>query len=337
MRRNGFGRPARAVAALALVMVVAFWMLPTAGRPATAQEDPVAVVEAFVDALNAGIPAGEVPEAASFFAEDGSFTIIEAGGESFGIFGRSAIEFAFSQGPDPEFQLTIVEIAATDGQVTGRLEFRDSNTVEAGIERGVSNITAQVVDGRIASLNVVDDLSDPQTAQLAEFLRSQPEEDEGPPPADFVVLDMAGEQEGHTFLGSFESVVFARIEIEAGPEGALQPSGIHEGTCEDLGELVSGFAPVLGGGSSSILSVTLNDLLMSDHVLAVAASEDDPQTIVSCGAIERAQEPMPTVSAPTTGTGARSGGSTALAVAIGLAAAGGVLLSALGALRLRRR
>jgi ketosteroid isomerase-like protein len=329
---------------LAGVLVAALAVLTLAGAiappgPATAQEDPVAVVEALIEEFNASVPTGDGAAIAAHFTEDGSFTNLE-GGESFGVFGRPAMEIAFSEEPDPQFSVTVVEIAATDGQVTGTVEFRDGSTVDAGIERGISDFTAVVVDGKVASLNVVDDLSDPQTAQLADFVASQPDEgdeDEGPPSEDFVEVRMTGDQGGEesgAFVGAFgDGVVGLFVGIEPGPEGVLQPSGIHEGTCDDLGELAQQLAPVWNGAAGSIFSVDFDQLLAEPHAIAVAASEDNTDTVVACANIERAAE----VVLPKTGTGNADGTInfdwlTALLASAGLAAVAGA-----GALRLRRR
>src|SRR3990172_651869 len=134
-----------ALGALALLAVVALGAWNRVPRDATAQEDPVAVVQALIDEFNASLPTGDGAAIAAHFTEDGSVTFLDVEG-SFGIFGRPAMEAAFSEEPDPQFSVTVVEIAATGGQVTGSVEFRDSSTVEAGIERGISDFTAVVVD-----------------------------------------------------------------------------------------------------------------------------------------------------------------------------------------------
>jgi len=335
MKSNWRGLLAVAVGALAAALVmIGAWGSGSGSEPARAQADPIAVVEALIEEFNGSLPTGDGAAIAAHFAEDGFVTFLEAEG-SFGIFGRPAMEIAFSEEPDPQFSVTTVEIAATDGQVTGTVEFVDSSTVEAGIERGVADFTALVVDGQVASLDLVDDLSDPQTAQLAEFLASQPDEgDEGPPSEDFVELEMSGDQEGQGGLGSFEGVVFAFVEIEPGPEGVRQPSGIHEGTCADLGELAQQLAPVWNGAAGSIFSAELDDLLAEPHAIAVAASQDDTDTVVACADIERLE--APTGALPATGTGG-AGGSGAAWPIVALAAAGLAAIAAAGALRLRRR
>jgi hypothetical protein len=327
-------------AVAAAVLMMGTWS--SSGGPAAAQEDPVAVVEALIAEFNDSLPTGDGAAIAAHFTDDGAVTFLDVEG-SFGIFGRPAMEIAFSDEPDSQFSVTVVEIAATDGQVTGTIEFRDSVTAEAGIERGISDFTALVVNGQVASLNVVDDLSDPQTAELAEFLASQPDEgdeDEGPPSEDFVEVRMTGDQEGGGGLGSFEGVVFAFVGIEPGPEGVLQPAGIHEGTCDDLGDLAQQLAPVWNGEAGSIFSAELDDLLAEPHAIAVAASQDDTSTVVACADIERQEEPEPTatpgVTLPATGTGSAGGSGVAWPV-LALAVAGLAAIAATGALRTRPR
>ncbi len=327
-----------------LTILVAMLAITTAGiftvsfgsSTAGAAEDPVAVVQALVDEFNDSLPTGDGAAIAAHFTDDAAVTFLDAEG-SFGIFGQAAMEVAFSEEPDPQFSVTVVEIAATGGQVTGTLEFRDSTTVEAGIERGVADFTALVVDGKVASLDVVDDLSDPQTAQLAEFRASQPDEgeDEGPPSEDFVELQMTGDQEGAAGVGSFEGVIFAFVEIDPGPEGVRQPSGIHEGTCDDLGELAQQLAPLSNGAAGSIFSADFDHLLDEPHAIAVAAeapAAGETPDVVACANIERAE---PEVTLPTTGTGASTGsGSAWLIAALALA---GLALAGSGAFALRQR
>ncbi|MDZ4278858.1 MAG: hypothetical protein U1B78_06945, partial [Dehalococcoidia bacterium] len=306
--RSGRGLLAALVAALVVGLVASLGD----ARPSEAQEeDPVAVVEALFAAFKEGVPTGDGAAIAALFTEDGFVTFVE-GGESFGVFGRPAMEPVFSEEPDAEFQVTIVDIAASGGQVTGKAEVRDTAVIEAGFERRVADFVAVVEGGLVASFEVTDDLSDPETADYADFVASQPDEGEdGEVPPDGVEVTMGGEQPGQAFLFPFSGVTSSGLEIAAGPEGVLQPAGIHEGTCEAPGELVTRVAGALNGGSFSAFSVALDDLLASPHVLAVAASESDTETIVACGAIEQAAEPAPTqapgAQLPTSGTGGAAG------------------------------
>jgi len=331
------GWPAIAFGAVALaVLMMGAWSSVGGPETASAQEDPVAVVEALIEEFGASIPTGDGAAIAAHLTEDGAVTFLEADG-SFGIFGRAAMEIVFSEEPDPEFSVTVTEITADGNTVTGTIEFRDSNTIEAGIDRGLANFTATVEGGLVASLDVVDDLSDPQTAQLAEFFASQPdeEEDEGPPSEDFVEVRMTGDQEGSGGLGSFEGVVAAFVEIAPGPEGVRQPSGIHEGTCDDLGELAQQLAPVWNGAAGSAFSADFDGLLDEPHAIAVAASADDTDTVVACANLERAAA-EPGVALPDTGSAATTADGSAWPV-LALAAAGLAAIAATGALRLRRR
>jgi ketosteroid isomerase-like protein len=327
----------------AAVLMMGTWS-PGSGS-AQAQEDPVAVAEALIAEFNDSLPAGDGAAIAAHFTEDGTVTFLDVEG-SFGIFGRPAMEIAFSDEPDSQFSLTATEITADGDTVTGTIEFRDSVTAEAGIERGLANFTAVVDGDLVASLDVVDDLSDPQTAELAEYLASQPDEgddDDGPPPENFVELAMTGEQageaeEGGAFLGEFDAgVVGVFVGVMPGPEGVRQPSGIYEGTCDDLGDLAQQLASLWEGGAGSLISADFAGFLDEPHAVVVAASPDDPDTIVACGDIERAAATAtPGVTLPETGSGAGGADGSAWPV-VALAAAGLAAIAATGALRLRRR
>jgi len=347
MTRSKLGRTVvGAVLSLLAVVLAVTWAPAAAPHSVSAGGDPVAVVEALIEEFNESAPTGDGAAIAAHFTEDGSATFLAAGEGSFGVFGRPAMEVAFSEEPDPEFSVIVVEIAAADDTVTGAVEFRDSSTVDAGIERAVANFTAVVADGQVASFDVVDDLSDPQTAELAEFVASQPDqgdEDEGPPSEDFVELPMTGDQAGGdsgAFVGDFGGgVAGVFVGIEPGPEGVRQPSGIHEGTCDDLGELAQQLAPVWEGAAGSLISRDFDHLLDEPHAIAVAASQDDITTVVACADIERVEEPAPTatpgVRLPETGSGVSSSGSGLGWLVIALAMAGLATIAAVGALRLR--
>jgi len=318
-----------------LAVTLAGAIVAFGGSTVSAQEsDPVAVVQALIEEFNQSGPTGDGAAIAAHFTEDGAVTFLEVDG-SFGVFGRAAMEIAFSEEPDGQFRVTVVEISATGGTVTGAGEFRDSGTVEAGIERGLFDFTAVVVDGKVASLDVVDDLSDPQTAQLAAFLASQPDEggeDEAPPSEDFVELNMGGNQPGHAGAGSFEGVVFAFVEVDPGPEGLRQPSGIYEGTCDELGELAQRLAPVWNGTAGSIISADFDHLLDEPHAITVGDSPDNASVIVSCANLTRS---APGVGLPSTGTGGSS--SNDLSWLIAALALVGVAFAGAGTLVARRR
>jgi ketosteroid isomerase-like protein len=362
MRARSFvGARAALLGVTAAVLLMGTW--GAGGVPVQAQEDPVAAVQALIDEFDESGPTGDGAAIAAHFTEDGAFTILEVDG-SFGIFGRPAMTAAFSEEPDPDFSVTVVEISATGDTVTGTIEFQDRSTVEAGIERGLADFTAVVSGDLVASLDLVDNLSDPQTAQLAEYLASQqpPPEggEEGPPPEEFVELVMAGDQEGHAGVGREpffgEGIFFAFIEVEPGPEGVRQPAGIHEGTCDNLDfeARPQKLAPVSVGGlmrpppgeplmasSGNLVSGDFDQLLAEPHAIAVFASEQDITTVVSCADIERAAAPAPTATTtapalPSTGAGGSDGG-LPLALMLALAGAGLATLAGAGALRVSRR
>lgn len=326
-------------AMLAIVLAMGAWASHGTARPASAGGDPVAVVQGFIDAVNAT----DADAMVASFTEDGYFADI--GNESFGIFGQPALEVAFGDIGVEGISVTLTSSLVTGTTVTGTIEYSDNSTREAGVGRVIQPFTAEVVGGKIASLVLTYDTSDAETATYLEYAAAQPDEDEGDEPADFVDVRLTGDQAGAdsgAFVGDFgDGVAAVFVGIEPGPEGVWQPSGIHAGTCDDLGELAQPLAVVVDGGAGSFISMDYDHLLDEPHAIAVAASADD-LTVVACGNIEApAEEPTvaptarPTVVLPNTGTGGGAAGSSWLLVA--LVAAGAAGIAGFGALRMARR
>ncbi len=83
-------------------------------------------------------------------------------------------------------------------------------------------------------------------------------------------------------------------------QSANHPAHIHEGTCDNLGDIVEpldnislGEAPQLSGSSSAIpvlvsdtlVPLTLEDMFAADHAINIHESADNIQEYIACGAI----------------------------------------------------
>lgn len=310
------------------VILVSVTAISFGGSTASALT-PEEVVEGFIDAVNAGDGAG----IAASFTDDGSFEDIDGG--SFGIFGMAALQFGFTDLDQEGIQVTLTSTDVEGDTVTGTVEYTDNITAAAGVDRVIQPFVAEISGDKIASLVLRYDTSDAQTATYLEYQASQEDEDEGPEPSEFVELKMEGNQTGDAGVGSFEDVSFVFIGVEPGAAGVEQPSAIRSGTCDDLGGIVQGLAPVLDGNMGSIISMNLDDLLASDHTITVSDSADNAGVIVSCADIERgATTGGPTL--PSTGTGGSTGmGLSWLIATLALVGVGG--LAGAATLAARRR
>ncbi len=326
------------------------------GAPTTAkaQGDPLAVVNALGDA----VVAGDAAAVAALFADDGYFEDIDGG--PFGAFGRRAIEYNFTGIGDSHPSATSVSSAVSGNTVTGVVEFSNDPIRAAGVTRIVQPFTSEVVDKKIKSFVLTYDENDAQTAAYLAYSAANP--GQGPPADDYADVQMAGAQggTGTTFLA--QGMASISIGIAPGPAGVWQPAKLYAGTCDHLGAVVSPLAPVLAGGSYSILSLTYDQLVDSHYVIGVNASADD-HTVVSCGSIERrvveqptataTAPPAPTATAPAppatapaptatllpllgnTGTGGARDDSAALAWLLGIATLGAAGVA--GSVAMRRR
>ena len=79
--------------------------------------------------------------------------------------------------------------------------------------------------------------------------------------------------------------VFVLLDIAGETD---QPAHIHEGTCEDLGDVAHGLQNLSGGQSESTVDVSLEELQKGDYAVNVHLSEAEIETYVSCGNIPKA-------------------------------------------------
>lgn len=104
---------------------------------------------------------------------------------------------------------------------------------------------------------------------------------------DTVTIDMnevddSGQSGSANITTDGEQVTVA-IEIDAGEEGVPQPAHIHEGSCDDLGDVAYPLDSVEDGESESTADVGMDELLPGEYAINVHLSEDQMDVHVACG------------------------------------------------------
>jgi hypothetical protein len=95
--------------------------------------------------------------------------------------------------------------------------------------------------------------------------------------------------EGNVRLAAVNGETDVEVLITAGLEDdAVHPVNIHEGTCDDLGEIVHELEDIVGGVSETQIEAELMDLMDGNHSVSVQLSEDEADVSVACATIEEA-------------------------------------------------
>jgi hypothetical protein len=95
--------------------------------------------------------------------------------------------------------------------------------------------------------------------------------------------------EGSARLVAADGQTEVEVLITAGlEEGAVHPVHIHEGTCDDLGDVAYPLEDIVDGVSESEVDAELADLMDGNHAINVHLSEDEMNVNVACGDIEEA-------------------------------------------------
>lgn len=81
--------------------------------------------------------------------------------------------------------------------------------------------------------------------------------------------------------GQVEITVF----ISQGDDSGVHPVHVHEGTCEELGDVAYPLENISEGESVTTLDLELSELMTGDYAINAHASEDDLATHVMCGNI----------------------------------------------------
>jgi hypothetical protein len=98
-------------------------------------------------------------------------------------------------------------------------------------------------------------------------------------------VDDSGVTGGASIRGVDEGVEIT-IFISEGDEDGVHPVHVHDGTCDDLGDVAYPLEDIEGGESVTTLEdVTLADLMTGEYAINAHQSEDDMETYVMCGNI----------------------------------------------------
>lgn len=346
----------RIVAALALAIVICTSVslgIASTGQSASAQTPDASTAdlpdgEFFVREFIAALSRGDADRVASLIQDDG-FTFFEPNGNgSFGVVGKAAFVAAIPDILTSGFHSTVLRAQVHGDRVTGALSTSDDDSKAAGVSRYIEFFDIKVVDGKIASINALYDTTDGQTAKYLAAGRAEDEgSDDGPPP-DTIEIPLSegpdGSQPGSLFLSpAADGVSFVFVHLQPGPAGAQQVARLHDGSCATPGETVYPLAAVVDGGSFTLVSATVGEILAKDLTLEV-------QQVGSSGRVNACAEvlaavasppppapvpPAPTgIKPPSTGMGPSPVAGTPSGWVIALALMGGVIV--LGGVRVGR-
>ena len=121
--------------------------------PVSAADDPLSVVQAFIDARNGG----DIAAASPLMAD----TTASVGGPGCPVaspcVGAAAHQSELEGFAALHAQVTLVAPRVSGTTVEGRMEGRNDLTRAAGVDRTVSDLTADVQDGQITTWRVIPD------------------------------------------------------------------------------------------------------------------------------------------------------------------------------------
>lgn len=154
-------------------------LLATVGG-VSAQEDPAELLRQYVQRLNQG----DVDGVVALFAEDAVLEAMGEGGLCPGgeCVGRAAIRRVIQTRVADRHHHTVGAVEVEVATATGRNEVRSGMVTAVGIERTIRLETVEVRDGQIVRYGMQLDLSDPETARLAELMRARRAGGSGQPP-----------------------------------------------------------------------------------------------------------------------------------------------------------
>jgi SnoaL-like domain len=136
----------------------------------SAQTDPVSVLQNFQDARNAG----DLDGVMALVAPDASYVGGPACPPENPCVGIDAMRANVQRYIAGHEQATIVGTPQVSGSVVkARLESRNPDRLAIGVERTLSDVTAEVRDRQLVSWASTSDASDPQTAVWLAFQRGQ--------------------------------------------------------------------------------------------------------------------------------------------------------------------
>jgi hypothetical protein len=164
-------RSARQLAFAAVSAVLMAQLGSATGVAAQAVEpaDPVAVLERFYEARNAENQAAALALVADDLYVPGT-----------GLCppervcrGPAPLELDIANGIATHTRFTLVDPRVSGTTVTATLEARNANFRAAGVDRGISTLTVDIHNGKLATFQEVRDASDPQIAAFEAFQRAR--------------------------------------------------------------------------------------------------------------------------------------------------------------------
>ncbi len=147
-------------------MILAALMATMAASPAWAQADLAAILRQHYDAANKG----DVATAVALFTDDA--TLIRGGCTSqVPCKGKTEIQRQIQEEVSNQTRVDIISSQVSGLAVTARIESRNLNVKNAGLERVIFNVTATFSGDKISRLVHENDNSDSQTAVYVNFQR----------------------------------------------------------------------------------------------------------------------------------------------------------------------
>jgi hypothetical protein len=155
---------------MVVIPAVALVALFVPALSVSAQADPVSILQQFVDARNQADETGAMALVADDMRYVGGVACLLAKP----CLGTTGIQADVQRFISDHAQATLLGSPSLSGTtVTARVETSDDAVLAAGVDRIVSEYTADVLDGKLTNFRDVPDASDPQTAAFQAFQRAQ--------------------------------------------------------------------------------------------------------------------------------------------------------------------
>ena len=104
------------------------------------------------------------------------------------------------------------------------------------------------------------------------------------------LAEQAGSGQSGTAMLTADGDDRTRVVVElSNPPGPSQPSHVHSGTCDDIGEVVAPLESVDGGDAESVVSMSLKELQRGDLIVHAHKSEAESKVSVACAEIPKAE------------------------------------------------
>ncbi|MGH3033196.1 MAG: CHRD domain-containing protein [Gaiellaceae bacterium] len=97
------------------------------------------------------------------------------------------------------------------------------------------------------------------------------------------------EQSGTATLTAVDSGMTRIVLALSNPPDVAQPSHVHQGSCDDLGDVVAGLDSLLEGHAETVVDLSLDNLQAGGLVLHAHKSEAESEISVACAPIPAAR------------------------------------------------